>query len=161
MSLWKIFLFIVFLCLSTWGAIFITPAKVDITALSAICTIFSVLAGLILAIYALHISSIDSSNDLSTATANAVLWDSKKAVNRLSFFFCLYLVVLCLSLVAIVGQSISVESTQCSILLAYVTRITIFFSILAAGMSFLIPHELKYIQERKIKEVNQKRKSDS
>jgi hypothetical protein len=146
-----IFLSVVFIA-AFIGAWFIEPTLITADILSAICTIFSVLAGLILAIYALHISSIESAPAKSAQVANALVWDSKKSINRLSYFFWLYLIVLSFSLIVIVGNSIPSQSEFFTKLHIVSARATVFFSIFAMGISFFVPIELKYIQERKILE---------
>lgn len=154
----KVVVFLITLILASLGAFFINPTQIQTDALSAICTIFSVLAGLILAIYALHISSIDSAHNKSNPVANAIINDSRKAVDRLSYFFWLYLIVLSCSLAVIISQYIPIESKFFTVGLLIVTRLTIFFTIFAAGMSFFVPLELKYIQERKILESRETKK---
>lgn len=140
--------------LSVAGAVSVDPTKIEDGMLSTICTIFSVLAGLILAIYALHISSIESINGMPKSTHKAIVWDSRKAILRLSYFFWIYLLTLTLALAVIVFKSLAVEvATEVTNCFA---KITVFFSILAMGVSFLIPLELKYIQERKVLEAKER-----
>jgi len=157
MSLFKVIFTCLICIVAFFSALSIDPSLIKIDALTAICTIFSVLAGLILAIYALHISSIEYSNTMPIQTANAVVWDSKKSINRLSYFFYLYLIVLSFSLIVIIGQSIPTKSEWLISIFYLSSKLTVFFSVFAAGMSFFVPLELKYIQERKVAEANEKR----
>lgn len=157
----KYILFALLLTGAALGAGYIDPAKISADALSAICTIFSVLAGLILAIYALHISSIETAHNKGPQLGSALVWDSRKSVSRLSYFFWLYLIVLSLSLVVIVTESIPNASGLLVEFRTIAARLTIFFSILAAGMSFFVPLELRYIQERKILEAGESSKNSA
>jgi hypothetical protein len=151
MLLWKLITLFVIIVISGLAAVFVDPSEVKTEALSAICTIFSVLAGLILAIYALHISSIDNIGGLNSSLSQAVIWDSRKSIARLSLFFWLYLVVLTLSLMVILGQSIPLQGRLFDIANELCTRGAVFFAIFAAGMSFFVPAELRYIYPSLIK----------
>lgn len=158
MSPYKVLFFLLVLFLAILSAVFINPDKVVDQALSTVCTIFSVLAGLLLAIYALHISSVESTDKLSDGTYKSLVWDSRKAVLRLSYYFWLYLIALTFSLAVIIARSLDVDSMMLIELADIITRIAVFSSVLAIGLSFLVPLELKYIQERKILEAKEKAK---
>ena len=159
MTVGKIIFFCIIFVLACLGSYYVEPSKIKTDSLSAICTIFSVLAGLILAIYALHISSIDYTHNMPNHISDAIVWDSEKAINRLSYFFYLYLIVLSLSFIVILGQSIDIKSDLLCLFFHYSAKSTVFFSIFAGGMSFFVPIELKYIQERKVLEAKKKQSS--
>ena len=144
------FLFLVF------GASFASANAVDVekieaNSLNIVCTIYSILAAVILAIYAIHSSAIDQYNKEASRLSRTLIWDSKKAIRRLMVFFWLYLIVLGLSLFVIIIRSSNIELPW---FVDLTVRATVFFSVFSMGASFLVPLELSYIQERRMQESN-------